>query len=59
MFRKQRFEIRRKNKSDFFDHSTTLKKIDEAFYKLNDKKILEKLTKKFNKKKIIYIFFNF
>ena len=24
MFRKQRFEIRRKNKSDFFDHSTTL-----------------------------------
>ena len=24
MFRKQSFEIRRKNKSDFFDHSTTL-----------------------------------
>ena len=24
VFRKQRFEIRRKNKSDFFDHSTTL-----------------------------------
>ena len=43
-------------KFDFNFSDEDLKKIDEVFYKLNDKELLEKLTKKLNKKENKHFF---
>ena len=39
-------------KYDFIFSDEDLKKMDEVFYKLKDNKLLEKITKKFNKRKL-------